>query len=709
MKGRIASKPVVFLVLGVLFCLVLAAQGVADRKPRSTWVWEQEADGASQAGPVYIGTGGDASGGQSSLAVLALATWNAEYYDGDICWLHWLAQSPNCDRSPQSTGTIPGPFIAQNWGAGSPDPCLGSEWVAKFTATINFSSGNYVFHVRHNDDARFFLDGENILEDAQHGGEQWRCPPRYLSGYHSLWVLYKHEAGTNNAHLYVDWSTDASPCSTATLIPSATPVLPSAYPVPPSAYPVPPSATPTEVPPTPTTPVAPSNLYAQAKSQTQINVYWMDNSDNEIGFKVYRDDTYVGHVGADIRSYADMGLSCGTSYSYYVRAYNAAGESEKSNKNTATTDDCTTPTPTSSNTPTDTPTPTGTVMPTDTPTPTNTATPTDTPTPTHTPMPTCQLLAYDDGKVDCGSRPVGKESIFAVRFDVASPHRVTEAHYYIYDDTSLSRALLVMKQVKLHILDKSQKSIYVKGPYLPDPGANWLSTNDEGWRDAQDQAVNELIVDGTFYVALEWLNKDGQPWLGYDTSSPANGTSYLGSLKDGLQPLYNDFEGFEDDARFMIRACVQKLPEPQPEPKEFAYDDGSPEAGYSFTPGQWAAVLCTSGSSRQIQTLKCYLWGDEVRSVQLELHDADWTTVLYSSERVDPAYPPAGDWFSWDIPEIERPTVVGDFYVVVRWLEDNWPKLGYDEDDPRGRSYEYDDPYHPTFYNDNAMIRAIGQ
>jgi len=87
-------------------------------------------------------------------------------------------------------------------------------------------------------------------------------------------------------------------------------------------------------------PNAPSNLSATAVSASQINLSWRDNSDNETGFKIYRNGSYLTSVGANVTGYQNTGLNCGTSYSYYVKAYNSAGESETSNTASATTQAC---------------------------------------------------------------------------------------------------------------------------------------------------------------------------------------------------------------------------------------------------------------------------------------------------------------------------------------------------------------------------------
>jgi len=83
-------------------------------------------------------------------------------------------------------------------------------------------------------------------------------------------------------------------------------------------------------------------LTAIAVSQTQINLLWIDNSSDETGFKIFRDGVDLlpsPKVGANITSFSDTGLICGTTYSYTVKATNAAGDSAGVTA-TATTPDC---------------------------------------------------------------------------------------------------------------------------------------------------------------------------------------------------------------------------------------------------------------------------------------------------------------------------------------------------------------------------------
>jgi C1A family cysteine protease/predicted secreted protein len=96
------------------------------------------------------------------------------------------------------------------------------------------------------------------------------------------------------------------------------------------------------VPPAP--PAAPTNLAATAVSYSQINLSWTDNASNETGFKIESCDgldcsdfAQIATVGANVTSYANTGLTASTSYSYRVRAYNTAGDSDYSNTATAVT------------------------------------------------------------------------------------------------------------------------------------------------------------------------------------------------------------------------------------------------------------------------------------------------------------------------------------------------------------------------------------
>ena len=92
----------------------------------------------------------------------------------------------------------------------------------------------------------------------------------------------------------------------------------------------------------PATPAAPSGLTAKAASNSQINLAWADNSNNETGFKIERSTngssfTQIAIVGANVKTYSNTGLAFNTRYYYRVRAYNASGDSAYSNTANAKT------------------------------------------------------------------------------------------------------------------------------------------------------------------------------------------------------------------------------------------------------------------------------------------------------------------------------------------------------------------------------------
>jgi predicted secreted protein len=152
-----------------------------------------------------------------------------------------------------------------------------------------------------------------------------------------MWIAYgKYYVGYSANYVVYEVSTPATP----------TPIPPTPTEEPPTPTPIPP--TPTEEPPTPT-PIpaphaAPSNLTAQAVSRDQINLAWVDNADNETGFKIEgctgskcTDFGQIAAVGADVTAFTDTGLSSKTTYRYRVLAYNDSGDSAYSNIAKATT------------------------------------------------------------------------------------------------------------------------------------------------------------------------------------------------------------------------------------------------------------------------------------------------------------------------------------------------------------------------------------
>lgn len=89
-------------------------------------------------------------------------------------------------------------------------------------------------------------------------------------------------------------------------------------------------------------PPAPSNLAAVSLSASSIDLGWIDNSTDELGFELQRSTdqsnwTNLPALGTDIVSVTDTGLMSSTTYFYQVRAFNLSGSSAWSDISSATT------------------------------------------------------------------------------------------------------------------------------------------------------------------------------------------------------------------------------------------------------------------------------------------------------------------------------------------------------------------------------------
>ncbi|MGZ5534094.1 MAG: DUF7402 domain-containing protein [Methylobacter sp.] len=84
-----------------------------------------------------------------------------------------------------------------------------------------------------------------------------------------------------------------------------------------------------------TAPSAPSSLGATAGSSTQVSLVWNASTDNVgvTGYRIYRNGTQINTSTAT--SFTDTTVTAGTSYSYTIKAYDAAGNLSASS-NTAT-------------------------------------------------------------------------------------------------------------------------------------------------------------------------------------------------------------------------------------------------------------------------------------------------------------------------------------------------------------------------------------
>jgi uncharacterized protein (TIGR02145 family) len=80
-------------------------------------------------------------------------------------------------------------------------------------------------------------------------------------------------------------------------------------------------------------PYAPSNLSGIVLSNSSVSLNWVDNSNNEIGFKIERrlngilQFSLAGTVNTNITSFTDVNLIPNSIYEYRIYAYNSVGNS----------------------------------------------------------------------------------------------------------------------------------------------------------------------------------------------------------------------------------------------------------------------------------------------------------------------------------------------------------------------------------------------
>lgn len=126
--------------------------------------------------------------------------WKAEYFN-DIK----LEGEPLLVRNDQ--------FIDFNWGIDSPDPRVPADnFSVRWTRTINFTGGNYLFKARTSDGVRIYLDSLRVLDEWHDtvGYPTYINTFRYLgAGWHTVTVEYYERGGI--AYATVWWEAIATP------------------------------------------------------------------------------------------------------------------------------------------------------------------------------------------------------------------------------------------------------------------------------------------------------------------------------------------------------------------------------------------------------------------------------------------------------------------------------------------------------------------
>ncbi|MBN2556513.1 MAG: hypothetical protein JXA97_11285 [Anaerolineales bacterium] len=94
---------------------------------------------------------------------------------------------------------------------------------------------------------------------------------------------------------------------------------------------------PTLATPTPTTPpipAAPSNVHKASLTcgPLSLTLAWNDNSNNETGFRVFRNNVLIAIVPANSTSYTDNTIGLGADYTFAVEAFNDYGSSARASQ-----------------------------------------------------------------------------------------------------------------------------------------------------------------------------------------------------------------------------------------------------------------------------------------------------------------------------------------------------------------------------------------
>jgi uncharacterized protein YkwD/chitodextrinase len=276
-----------------------------------------------------------------------------------------LGGSPILSRTDRS--------VDFNWDYLGRDPALPGSFSARWQGNFTFAQGSYTFNVVASDGMRVYLDGTLVLNKwYDQGPMRYSFQQTMAAGSHLVTVEYYERSGTPVARLVwqstapavelpVVGSFTASPASIASgqssnltwSVSGATSVTISG-----GVGSVANSGSKTVAPAQTTTytltasnsggsatalttvtvtggaattdsqpPTAPASVYTTVRSAALIDVTWTPSTDNVAvaGYRVLRNGTQLATVPAPTTTYSDRTVSGAVSYTYSVRAYDAAG------------------------------------------------------------------------------------------------------------------------------------------------------------------------------------------------------------------------------------------------------------------------------------------------------------------------------------------------------------------------------------------------
>lgn len=185
-------------------------------------------------------------------------------------------------------------------------------------------AGTYYFRTTSDDGSRLWLgslngttspyvhgSGSIVNNDGLHGSQSVNSSARTLSvGVYPIAIAYYEQGG--DASMSIAWRTPNSGTSYVS-IPNSQFVQTVSLPEPPAPI---------------------QSATATAVSAKKINLTWVDNSNNETAFEIYRSTSANGNyqiiatVAANTTSYSDSSLEAGTTYFYKLKTINGNGASD---------------------------------------------------------------------------------------------------------------------------------------------------------------------------------------------------------------------------------------------------------------------------------------------------------------------------------------------------------------------------------------------
>ena len=258
-----------------------------------------------------------------------------------------------------------------DWANGSPDPSLSPlNFSVRWQGNFAFTAGNYTFNAIVSDGVRLYIDGTSIFVSWHDRAPTWFTIPQAVTqGTHLITVEYYERTGGATAQ--INWisnspvtqppiissftatpsnSTPAQPVTLAWSVSGATSITVdhsvgdvsnrstiTVYPAQTTTYVLTASSgttsTTAQVTVTVTStvdtqpPVAPTLVSAIARSPSEVDLAWLASTDNVgvAGYQIIRNGSAISSVPGTMLTSADTAVSGSSTYTYSIKAYDAAG------------------------------------------------------------------------------------------------------------------------------------------------------------------------------------------------------------------------------------------------------------------------------------------------------------------------------------------------------------------------------------------------